>query len=202
MVPVIEALSRGVEVPLSVDTSDPVVMTESVRAGACLINDVRALARPGALSAAATLARDFDVAVCLMHMRGEPDTMSTRTDYDHLLPDIRAELADRIQWAVQAGIPRTHLLIDPGFGFAKTTTQNLQLLKNLPEFAPLGLPLMVGLSRKRMIGEVTGRAVSDRLAASVALALMAVERGARVVRVHDVAATHDALLMLAAMQSS
>jgi dihydropteroate synthase len=202
VVPVIEALARHLDVPLSVDSSDPVVMTEAVGVGATLINDVRALARPGALVAAAAAVRDHDVSVCLMHMRGEPGTMSDRAQYTDLVAEVMDELLARIHQALQMGIPASRLIVDPGFGFAKTTTQNLQILKHLSDFKSLGFPLLVGLSRKRMIGEITGRAVSDRVAGSVALALLAVERGARIVRVHDVAATRDVLRLFSAMNDA
>lgn len=200
VVPVIEALARHVDVPISVDTSDPVVMTESVRVGATLINDVRALSRPGALDAAAAAVRGHGVSVCLMHMRGEPDTMSDLASYSDVVAEVTAELQARIQRAVQAGIPTHRLLVDPGFGFAKNTAQNMRLLKHLPEVAALGFPLLVGLSRKRMIGEITGRPVSERAVGSVVLALLAAERGAHIVRVHDVAATHDAMALLSALR--
>ncbi|HUX82104.1 MAG TPA: dihydropteroate synthase [Halothiobacillus sp.] len=202
VVPVIEALVRHLDVPLSVDSSDPLVMTEAVRAGAVLINDVRALARPGALAAAAAAVRDHDVSVCLMHMRGEPGSMSDCAQYTDLVAEVKDELLARIQQAVQMGIPTRRLIVDPGFGFAKTTTQNMQILKHLSDFKSLGFPLLVGLSRKRMIGEITGRAVSERVAGSVALALLAVERGARIVRVHDVAATRDVLRLFSAMRDA
>lgn len=202
VVPVIEALARHLDVPLSVDSSDPVVMTEAVGAGATLINDVRALARPGALVAAAAAVRDHDVSVCLMHMRGEPGSMSDRAQYTDLVAEVMDELLARIHQALQMGIPASRLIVDPGFGFAKTTTQNMQILKHLSDFKSLGFPLLVGLSRKRMIGEITGQAVSERVAGSVALALLAVERGARIVRVHDVAATRDVLRLFSAMNDA
>jgi dihydropteroate synthase len=202
VVPVIKALARHLDVPLSVDSSDPLVMTEAVRAGAVLINDVRALARPGALAAAAAAVRDHDVSVCLMHMRGEPGSMSDHAQYADLVAEVMDELLARIQLALQMGIPPDRLIVDPGFGFAKTTMQNMQILKHLSDFKSLGFPLLVGLSRKRMIGELTGRPVSERVAGSVALALLAVERGARIVRVHDVAATRDALRLFSAMHDA
>ena len=131
--------------------------------------------------------------VCLMHMRGEPSTMNSLCQYENLVPDVLAELDERANAAAEAGIPRSHLMLDPGFGFAKTTEQNFELLARLNEFRSRGLPILVGLSRKRMIGEVTGRTVSDRVIGSVVLAVMAMERGADIVRVHDVAATRDGL---------
>lgn len=202
VVPAIEAIARHVDVPISVDTSDPQVMTEAVRAGASLINDVRALARPGALVAAAAAVRDHDAAVCLMHMRGEPGTMADKAHYVDVVREVTDELRARIDLAIDAGIPRQKIIIDPGFGFAKNTEQNLRLLDRLSEVKRLGFPVLVGLSRKRMIGEITGRSVSDRMAGSVALAVLAIDRGAHVVRVHDVAATRDACRLFAVMMET
>ncbi|MHB1229098.1 MAG: dihydropteroate synthase [Halothiobacillus sp.] len=201
VIPVIEALQRRFDVPLSVDTSQPAVMTAAVHAGASLINDVRALTRDGALAAAKQLVLTHGVAVCLMHMRGEPDTMNERAIYQDVLREVTEELGARVTEAVAAGIPRAHLLLDPGFGFAKSTAQNVLLLKNLAALNELGLPLLVGLSRKRMIGDVIGRPVSERQVGSVVAAVMAIARGARIVRVHDVAATRDGVRLFMALQS-
>ena len=195
VVPVVEALARRFPVPLSVDTSDPQVMGQAVAAGAGLINDVRALQRPGALAAAAELG----VPVCLMHMQGEPATMQVEPSYGDVVAGVRAFLADRVAACRALGIRGDQILVDPGFGFGKTLEHNLDLLRRLPEIAPAGVPLLVGLSRKRMIGELTGQPVGRRLAGSVALAVMAALRGAAVLRVHDVAATVDALKMFAAV---
>ena len=188
VVPVIERLHQRFDTPLSIDTSKPEVMRAAVTAGAGMINDVCALGAPGAIAAAAELA----VPVCLMHMQGEPRTMQTAPQYDDVVADIIHYLAGRVDSCVAAGIDRTRLLVDPGFGFGKSLQHNLTLLRELQVLQQLGLPVLVGLSRKSMLGTVTGRVVGERLAASVAAVVMAVERGARIVRVHDVAATVDA----------
>lgn len=193
VVPAIEAITARFDLAVSIDTSQPQVMRAATEAGASIINDVRALVRPGALDAAQKAVRDFGVTVCLMHMRGEPATMNDLCWYENLVDDVLTELGDRVNAAVAAGIPRSHLMIDPGFGFAKTTEQNFELLAGLARFRSLNLPIVVGLSRKRMIGEATGRAVFDRVVGSAVLAVMAIERGADIVRVHDVAQTRDAL---------
>lgn len=189
VVPVIEALTQRLDLPLSVDTSKPEVMRAAVAAGAGLINDVHALRRPGALAAAAELA----VPVCLMHMRGTPASMQEAPRYADPVADVAAFLRERIAACEAAGMPRARLLLDPGFGFGKTLEHNLALLAGLGRLAELGLPLLVGLSRKSMIGALTGRDVDDRLAGSLAAAVVAVERGARLIRVHDVAPTRDAI---------
>jgi dihydropteroate synthase len=190
VVPVIEVLAREVPVPISVDTSKPEVMRAAVAAGAGLINDVRALREPGTLEAAAALKRP----VCLMHMHGDPGTMQWDPEYGDVVCEVRDFLRGRIAAAVAAGIAREHIVVDPGFGFGKTATHNLELLRRLPEFSGLG-PIMVGLSRKSMIGRLLGLPVERRLHASVALALMAAWNGARILRVHDVAATVQAVRM-------
>ena len=189
VVPVIAALARHLDLPLSVDTNKPEVMRAAVAAGAGLINDIYALRRPGALAAAAELA----VPVCLMHMRGTPETMQQAPRYTDPVAEVSAFLEERLAACAAVGIPRQRLLLDPGFGFGKTLAHNLALLAGLPTLAALGQPLLVGLSRKSMIGALTGREVGERLAGSLAAAVLAVERGARVIRVHDVAATRDAL---------
>ena len=193
VVPVIEAIRARFDLPVSIDTSQPEVMLAATQAGASIINDVRALVRPGALEAARQAVQASGVMVCLMHMRGEPSTMAGLCQYENLVPDVLAELDERVKAAMVVGIPRSHLMLDPGFGFAKTTEQNFELLAQLGQFQSRNMPILVGLSRKRMIGEVTGRAVSDRVVGSVVLAVMAMERGANIVRVHDVAATRDGL---------
>lgn len=193
VVPVIEAIRARFDLPVSIDTSQPEVMLAATQAGASIINDVRALVHPGALEAARQAVQASGVMVCLMHMRGEPSTMAGLCQYENLVPDVLAELDERVKAAMVAGIPRSHLMLDPGFGFAKTTEQNFELLAQLGQFQSRSMPILVGLSRKRMIGEVTGRAVSDRVVGSVVLAVMAMERGANIVRVHDVAATRDGL---------
>ena len=190
IVPVIEALARRTALPISVDTSKPEVMRAAVAAGAGMINDVYALRREGALDAAAEL----KVPVCLMHMLGEPRTMQDAPHYDDVVSDVRRFLAERIFACEMAGIDKKRIIVDPGFGFGKTLEHNLALLRTLDQFAALGVPLMVGLSRKAMIGALTGREQhADRAAGSAAAALIAVQEGAAIVRVHDVAATRDAL---------
>ena len=195
VVPVIEAVAARVALPISVDTSKPEVMRAAVAAGAGLINDVRALRLSGALAAA----REAAVPVCLMHMRGEPGTMQQQPSYRDVVAEVADFLRDRVRACVQAGIPRDRLLLDPGFGFGKTLAHNLALLAGLPALSALDLPVVVGLSRKSMIGALTGRDVGERLAGSLAAAVLAVERGARVVRVHDVAPTVDALRVVQAL---
>lgn len=190
VVPVIERLARETGLPVSVDTSKPEVMRAAVAAGAGMINDVHALRREGALDAAAELG----VPVVLMHMLGEPRTMQDDPRYDDVVGEVHRFLAERIFAAEMAGIPRRRIVVDPGFGFGKTTGHNLALLAQLDRFVELGVPVLAGLSRKRTIGELTGRADPlQRVHGSVAAHLIAVQRGARLVRVHDVAATVDAL---------
>ncbi len=197
VVPVIEHLRARFDVPISIDTSKPAVMRAAVAAGAAMINDVTALRAPQAIATAASLG----VPLCLMHMQGEPRTMQRDPQYGDVVADIMAYLADRIAACEAAGIDRSRILIDPGFGFGKTLDHNLELLARLRAFAALGVPVLVGISRKSMLGAVTGRAVDERLAASVAAALIAVERGAAIVRVHDVGPTVDALKLWIATTS-
>ena len=198
VIPVIEALAKQTSLPISIDTSKPEVMRAAVTAGAGMINDVYALRREGALDAAAEL----KVPVCLMHMLGEPRTMQADPHYDDVVSDVRRFLAERIFACEMAGIDKKRLVVDPGFGFGKTLEHNLSLLRALDQFAALGVPLMVGLSRKAMIGTLTGRAGgADRAAGSAAAALVAAQRGAMIVRVHDVAATRDALAVWQAVAS-
>ena len=190
VVPVIEALARRVTLPISIDTSKSEVMRAAVAAGAGMINDVYALRLDGALDAAAAL----KVPVCLMHMQGEPRTMQDAPHYDDVVSDVRRFLAERIFACEMSGIDKKRIVADPGFGFGKTLEHNLALLRALDEFSALGVPLLVGLSRKGMIGTLTGRdRHADRVAGSAAAALIAVQKGAAIVRVHDVAATRDAL---------
>jgi dihydropteroate synthase len=195
VVPVIAALARRFPVPISVDTSKPAVMRAAADAGAVLINDVRALMAPGALSTAAELG----LPVCLMHMQGEPRTMQADPCYGDVVADVRDFLAGRIAACTDAGIARERLLIDPGFGFGKRLSHNLALLARLSELVTLGPPLVAGLSRKSMLGAITGRGVGERLAAGLAAAVIAARNGARILRVHDVAATVDALRVVAAV---
>lgn len=189
VIPVIEALQNLTDVPISIDTSKPAVMEQAVSAGAAMINDVRALGENGALEMAASLG----VPVCLMHMRGQPRTMQDAPEYDDVTAEVRAFLAGRRDASVAAGVPQSRILLDPGFGFGKQHRHNVELLANLRQLTELGQPLLVGLSRKATLGALTGRDVDDRLAASVAAALIAVMQGARVVRAHDVRETVDAL---------
>jgi dihydropteroate synthase len=190
IVPVIEMLARRVEVPISIDTSKPDVMRAAVAAGAGFINDVHALRREGALDAAAEL----KVPVCLMHMQGEPGTMQDAPHYDDVVGEVHRFLAERVFACEMAGIDKRRVLVDPGFGFGKTLEHNLALLRALDRFRDLAAGVFVGVSRKAMIGALTGRSTgADRAAGSAAAALVAVQRGAMVVRVHDVAVTRDAL---------
>jgi len=196
VVPVIEALAARVDAILSVDTSKPEVITAALRAGAHLVNDVRALSLPGALEAAAA----HDAAVCLMHMQGTPATMQDDPRYDDVVAEVRDFLAARARQLEAAGVPRDRIVLDPGFGFGKSFAHNVALAKGLGAIAALGYPVLAGLSRKRMIGEITGRAAGDRVAGSVAAALAAVQNGASLVRVHDVKPTVDALRVWAALR--
>ena len=190
VIPVIERLvSEEIPVPLSIDTSKPAVMRAAASAGAGMINDVRALREPGALEAAA----ESGLPVCLMHMQGEPRSMQQAPVYEHVVAEVTAFLRERISVCISAGIPPERLVVDPGFGFGKTLRHNLTLLARLDTFQVLGMPLLVGISRKRMLGELTGREMEDRMPAGLAAHLLAVERGARIVRTHDVAPTVDAL---------
>jgi dihydropteroate synthase len=191
VIPVIEAVARAVAQPISIDTSKPEVMRAAVRAGAGLINDVRALREPGAIETAAALS----VPVCLMHMQGEPRSMQHNPTYREVVRDVREFLAVRLAACVAAGIPRDRILVDPGFGFGKTAAHNLELLRRLGELRDLGAPVLAGLSRKSLIGATLGLPVDQRLHASVALALIAVQNGANVIRVHDVRATREAVRM-------
>ncbi|RBM18293.1 dihydropteroate synthase [Prauserella sp. PE36] len=195
VVPVIERLTGRTGTPLSVDTSRPEVMRAAVAAGASLINDVRALRYPGALDAAAELG----VPVCLTHMLRPPHLMQRNPAYADVLSEVAEFLRERMDACAGAGIPREHLIVDPGFGFGKTLEHNLELLRSLAVFTELGAPVMVGLSRKAMLGRLTGRPVRERVSASVTAAVLAAQRGARILRVHDVAATSDALDVLAAV---
>lgn len=188
VVPVIEALA-GFGVPLSIDTWKPEVMRAALASGATLVNDINGLRAPGAIEAVAAT----DAAVCIMHMQGTPQTMQLSPSYSDVCGEVTDFLLQRAQCAQDAGIDRSRIMLDPGFGFGKTSEHNLMLLKGLGALADQGYPLLVGLSRKSVLGRLTGRPVTDRVAASVAAALASVARGAHMVRVHDVAATCDAL---------
>lgn len=189
VVPVVAAIAEELDVIISVDTSTPAVMLAAAEAGAGLINDVRALQRPGALAAAA----DTGLPVCLMHMQGQPGTMQANPHYEDVVAEVEAFLGERLQECEAAGIPRTQVIFDPGYGFGKTDEHNMELLRRQAELAPEGMPLLAGLSRKSMIGRLLGREVEDRLPGSLALAMLAAQRGASILRVHDVAATADVL---------
>lgn len=189
VLPVVEHMVRELDVMISLDTSKAAVMREGCVAGAHLINDVRALLEPGALAAAAAA----DVPVCLMHMQGQPRTMQAEPHYDDLLGEVRAFFDERIAACLTAGIAREQLLLDPGYGFGKTLAHNYQLLAQQESLLDYQLPLLVGMSRKSMIGNLLGRPVDERLAGSLACALVGMQRGARIIRVHDVRATMDTL---------
>ena len=190
VIPVLEALADG-RVPVSVDTRRPGVMRAALAHGASMINDVEALSTPGALEAVA----DTSCAVCLMHKRGDPATMQRDPRYDEVVSEVADYLAGRIAAARAAGIAADRIVADPGFGFGKSLGHNLTLLKRLPELARLGVPLLVGWSRKSSLGELTGRAAEDRLAGSLAAALLALHGGAKILRVHDVKETRDVVLV-------
>ncbi len=196
VIPVVRALAGRTTATVSVDTSKPEVMAAAIEAGAGMINDVNALRAPGALEAAA----EGGAAVCLMHMQGEPRTMQSDPGYDDVVEEVFEFLARRIEACRVAGIPRQRIAVDPGFGFGKTLAHNLQLFRRLDRFCELGTPLMVGVSRKSMIGAVLDRPLEHRLAGSLALAMMAADQGAKILRVHDVGPTMDVLRMRAAVK--
>ena len=196
--PVVEALSRELDVIISVDTSTPVVISETARLGAGLINDVRSLRREGALQAAAATG----LPVCLMHMLGEPGDMQDNPQYENLLGEVTAFLRERMQQCAAAGIPNERIILDPGFGFAKSLDHNLGLFKHMHELHSLGRPLLVGVSRKSMIGGALGRPVGERLYGGLALAALAMTKGAKILRVHDVAETVDVVRMIAAVEAA
>ena len=197
VIPIISRISRELSVPISIDTSKPVVMREAVAAGAGMINDVMALRAPDALETAARLS----VPVCLMHMRGAPRTMQDTPFYEDVIGEISGFLMARIDACTSAGISRDRLLVDPGFGFGKTLDHNLQMLRELDRFRALNVPLMIGISRKSMIGAIlNGAPPGERLYGSLAAAVMAAERGAAVIRVHDVKATVDAMRVVGAVR--
>ncbi|EGH27650.1 dihydropteroate synthase [Pseudomonas syringae pv. syringae] len=196
--PLVEVIARELDVIISVDTSTPEVMLATAGLGAGLINDVRSLQRPGALEAAASTG----LPVCLMHMLGEPGTMQNDPHYDDLVGEVCAFLAERMKQCVAAGIGQQQIILDPGFGFAKTLEHNLSLFKHVEALHALGRPLLVGVSRKSMIGAVLGRPVDQRLSGGLALAVLAMAKGARILRVHDVAETADVVRMIAAVEAA
>lgn len=195
VLPVIEGL-RDIPVPISIDTYKPAVMRAALAAGASMVNDVNALQSEGAIDAVLL----SDAAVCLMHKQGNPDTMQHRPVYRNVMEEVGTFLRERIAVLEVAGVTRERIVIDPGFGFGKTIEHNLELLRHLDALNDLGVPILAGLSRKSMLGAITGRDVDDRLVASVAAAMMAVQRGASIVRVHDVRETVDALKILQAVK--
>ncbi len=195
ILPVVQVLT-SMNVPVSVDTSKPQVMRAAIAAGVDMINDVNALQAPGALETIAA----GNVAACLMHMQGGPRHMQANPQYDDVVTEVSEFLQRRLDAAQAAGIPHERLMIDPGFGFGKTLAHNLELLRHLDCFVNMGVPVLAGLSRKSMLGKITGNAVDDRVYASVAAALLAATKGASILRVHDVKATRDALAVYNALE--
>jgi dihydropteroate synthase len=193
LLPVLQGLR---DLPLSVDTVKPEVMRVALAEGAAMINDINALRAPGAVAAVAA----SDAAVCLMHMQGNPGTMQQNPHYGDVVAEVKAFLLERIESVCAAGIARERVIADPGFGFGKTLEHNLELLRHMREFAALGVPLLAGWSRKSALGQITGKPAGERLAASIAAALIAAQNGAAILRVHDVAQTRDALTVLAAVE--
>lgn len=196
VVPLIKALAANFDLPISIDTQKPDVMRAAVQAGAGLVNDINGLCAPGALEVVAEL----QVPVCLMHMQGRPQTMQARPNYKDVVAEVKAYLAKRAASCLNAGVLKENIILDPGFGFGKALQHNLDLLNELDSLCQLGYPVLVGMSRKRMIGDLTGRGVEARLAGSLAATLIAVKNGARIIRTHDVAETVDALKVLAAVE--
>ncbi len=195
VIPVIESIVPQLRVPVSIDTSKPEVMHEAVAAGAGMINDVYALRHHGALQAAAEL----DVPICLMHMLGDPRDMQNNPVYDEVVNEVTGFLLERAGLCEKSGISRENIVLDPGFGFGKTLQQNIALFQALPDLVSSGYPLLVGVSRKAMIGQLTGREVAGRVAGSITAAVLAAQMGAAIVRVHDVAETNDALAVATAL---
>jgi dihydropteroate synthase len=195
VLPLLEKLAGGA-IPISIDTQKPALMREAVAAGAAMVNDVRGFREPGAFEAVA----DSDAAICIMHMQGEPRTMQQAPHYDDVTAQVRDYLVARVDAAQRAGITLDRIVIDPGFGFGKTLAHNLQLLRELRKLTGAGGALLAGLSRKTMLGTITGRDPTQRVHASTAAALIAVQNGAQIVRVHDVAATRDALAVWQAVR--
>jgi dihydropteroate synthase len=198
VLPVIEAIHRNFDIIISIDTSNPALITEAAKHGAGLINDVRALQRDGALQAAAKTG----LPVCLMHMQGEPSNMQHNPHYSDVVTNVKDWLLARVDACINAGISPQKILLDPGFGFGKTLEHNLSLLKYLDQLAALPYPLIVGLSRKSIAGKLTGKPIAERLPASLALAQLALDGGAKILRVHDVAATMDMLRVWRAVRET
>lgn len=195
VLPVVDALVNEVDIPVSVDTSKAEVMTAAIKAGASMINDVRAFQEPGALQVMA----EANIPVCLMHMQGLPRSMQDNPQYDDVVADVMRFFEQRIEAAIRVGISRDNIVLDPGFGFGKNVTHNFTLLRELKKFSTLGCPLLVGMSRKSMIAAILNNSVKERLPASLALAVLAAERAANIIRVHDVRETVEALKMREAM---
>lgn len=198
VVPMVEAIKARFDTVVSIDTSTPEVISGSASVGAGLINDIRALCRPGAMQAAV----DSGLAVCLMHMQGEPQTMQQAPQYESVLGQVNSFLEQRVQACLDAGIDRAKLVLDPGYGFGKSLQHNLELFAAMQHLRPLDLPILVGVSRKSMIGQTLDRPVDQRLAGGLALAVLAVTKGARIIRVHDVAETVDAVRMAEAVMAA
>mgnify|MGYP002176618941 FL=1 len=201
VIPVIESISKQLDVIVSVDTSKAEVMTQAAKCGAGLINDVRALRSDGALDAAIHAATNFNVSVCLMHMQGEPQNMQQRPRYDGVVKEVIGFFEQRIKECTDAGLNYQRILIDPGFGFGKTLDHNYQILKNLHEFKRFDLPVLAGMSRKSMIGELLQRGVNQRLAGNIATATIAALAGVAIIRVHDVNETMDAIKIVNKLHS-
>jgi dihydropteroate synthase len=197
VLPVIEALRRAIDLPISIDTSKPGVMRAAVAAGASIINDVYALQADGALQAAVELQQP----VCLMHMQGEPRTMQNEPQYDDVVAEVTQFLRERVAQCIQAGLGEGLIIVDPGFGFGKRPAHNVELLAGLSRVTEIGVPVLVGLSRKSTLGKITGKDVSQLMPASIAAAVLAVQQGAQIVRAHDVAETVDALRVAAAVMN-
>ncbi|MDH5407892.1 MAG: dihydropteroate synthase [Gammaproteobacteria bacterium] len=198
VIPVIEAIRRESDVPISIDTSKPEVMSAAVAAGADMVNDVCALSQGHAMETVAKL----NVPVCLMHMQGEPRTMQASPHYDNVVAEVKTFLQQRIEKCVASGIDRAQILIDPGFGFGKTPAHNLSLLKHLDEIMSLKLPVLLGISRKSTIGYILDKDVDERVYGSVALTALAIQKGASIIRAHDVAATVDAIKVAQAVSTA
>ncbi|WP_439133918.1 dihydropteroate synthase [Pseudomaricurvus sp.] len=198
VIPVVEAIARELDVVISVDTSSPEVMTAAAAAGAGLLNDIRSFEKAGALQAAVAC----QLPVCIMHMQGDPQTMQDKPAYDSVVDEVMDYLLSRASQLQVAGIAKEHILLDPGYGFGKTPAHNLQLINRLPDVVAAGFPVLAGLSRKSVIGSVLNRNVDDRLAGSISAALLAAQGGAKILRVHDVAETVDALRFWRAVTSA
>ncbi len=196
VIPVIEALSKACHVPISIDTYKPEVMRQAIIAGADIVNDVRALQEPNALEIVA----QSNVGICLMHMQGTPQTMQLEPHYADVVSEVKQFLVDRLNAALAHGIENNRILLDPGFGFGKTRAHNIALIQHLNEINTIGLPLLVGLSRKSVLGSIAGGDEGERLYASIAASVISAMKGAKILRVHDVKATVDALKVVSAIQ--